>query len=81
MCKKAIVTLSMNANDNKELEGLIKPLEERNTIKFDRTISGQNFFDRLELPFIKTDEGDNYFGLESVRYFVERELKRRTPSR
>ena len=80
MCNRAIVTLSTNDNDNRELEKLIKPLKKRTSIKFDITTSERNFLDRSELPFIMTDEGDNYFGLESIKFFVERELKRRTPS-
>lgn len=75
MCKKAFITLSTEAKDNGILEKIISPLN--GVIDFDKIISGRKFFDRAELPFIKTDEGDNYFGLERIRFFVKREIKRR----
>ncbi|MEK7496048.1 MAG: hypothetical protein AAB616_01105, partial [Patescibacteria group bacterium] len=56
---------------------LMKKLE---GVKINRTRDGQKILDLSDLPFIKTDEGDNYFGIEGVKDFVERELSRNKDS-
>ena len=63
--------------DNKILEKELIKIE--GFIKINRHIRRRKFFifDRDELPFVQTDEGDNYYGLEGVRDFVSRELLRK----
>ncbi|MBT9165003.1 MAG: hypothetical protein DDT23_01014 [candidate division WS2 bacterium] len=76
MCKRADVLLSTNEEDNKILEELLGRVED--FIVINRRIRGRQLWsDPSELPFIKTDEGDNYYGLERARDFVDRELARK----
>lgn len=74
MCKSVRVILSTEEKDNEVFEDLMKKLE---GVKINRTRDGQKILDLSDLPFIKTDEGDNYFGIEGVKDFVERELSRK----
>jgi len=68
------VILSTDEKDNEVFEDLMKKLE---GVKINRTRDGRKILDLSDLPFIKTDEGDNYFGVEGVKDFVERELSRK----
>ena len=77
MCKSVRVILSTEEKDNEVFEDLMKKLE---GVKINRTRDGQKILDLSDLPFIKTDEGDNYFGIEGVKDFVERELSRNKDS-
>ena len=74
MCKSVKVILSTDEKDNEVFEDLMKKLE---GVKINRTRDGRKILDLSDLPFIKTDEGDNYFGVEGVKDFVERELSRK----
>lgn len=39
-------------------------------------IAASEFLDEIEeLPFIHTDEGDRFFGVDDIEYFVEDELR------
>lgn len=69
------VMMSYVPEDNTILEGQLKKVE--GFIKINRMVNGQKLYKRDELPFVQTDEGDNYYGLERVKHFVERELKRK----
>lgn len=73
MCDSADVLLSPDEEINKTLEELLSKVE--SFIQINRRIGGRELWsDPKELPFIKTDEGLNYYGIERAKDFVQREL-------
>ena len=72
MCNEIRVLLSTKEEENKTLEEILKPLKCR--MKISMRSCGQKLFSDSELPFIKTDEGDNIFGLQGAKEFVSQEL-------
>ena len=73
MCKIVRVVLSTREEDNRKADELLSQLR---GIEIRKTRDGQGFLDVMQLPFILTDEGSRYFGLEGVKDLVEKELTR-----
>ncbi len=76
MCKNVKIFGSLDATKNKAARDMLKEIPWVETI----WISPFKLLDEVEeVPFLITDEGDRYFGIENIEYFVKVQLAEMNP--
>ena len=75
MCKNATLIQSLKKKDNVPVEKVLKHIKGIVSIK--RDFSGVAIWEGKELPFIETDEGACYYGIEGAKQYGDKELSLR----
>ena len=74
MCKKLIVFRSSDENENRSLRTALNKLD---GIEIEYVRESVLLEDCISLPFIETEEGACFFGIDSINAFVEQTMRQR----
>lgn len=74
MCKKIVLFEGTDTNNNNKAE---RTLDRLKGLEIETVTDYGLLENRVKMPFIETDEGHRYYGVESIESFVEQKEKKK----